>query len=326
MMKAIPGVMDLAAAGQIGAGEAANLRRRRSIPLASKRQSLLRLADLLAAAANASTADNSDLAFAYRMPVPSLPHPGKRPDLATMMALLANNGLNASDAATSLKTMTLRLTAPTAQAAKEMKRLGINVFNADGSMRDYHDIIVDLTKASSGLRTSSGRWPLAPSSAPLTCAANILVKEGQRATRRWRLPWASSSAEAANAQNKGLAGAMQSIMGTIESLQIKLATPFEPQITAWTDQVNGFIKSLGDLPQPVINAALAFGAFAVALGAVLLAGAGIGKVLEIFTATKQLRPSVDFARPVSIAAAAAILWAAANEPRLFRVRALLPRR
>ena len=74
---------------------------------------------MLAAAANASSADIKDFAFGVQNAGSVFAANGQSVDtLATMMALLANNGIDASTAATSLKTMTLRLTAPTNVAAK----------------------------------------------------------------------------------------------------------------------------------------------------------------------------------------------------------------
>jgi TP901 family phage tail tape measure protein len=315
VMDAIPGVMDLAAAGAIGVEEAASLTAATLNTFGLEASKSAEVADVLAAAANASAADITDLAFGVQNAGSIFAASGQSVQtLATMMALLANNGLNASDAATSLKTMTLRLTAPTAQAAKEMKKLGINVFNADGSMRDYHDIIVDLSRSTAGLTDQQRSMALSTIfGADAMRAANIMVKEGATGYEAMSkaVEQQGAAAQMANAQNSGLSGAMEQISGSIESLMTKLALPFLPTISAWMTQLTDLINKMGELPQPVINAALAFGVFAIALGAALLAGAGIAKVFEVFTATEAATTigAVSLSL-LGLALAAAALWAA----------------
>lgn len=278
VMDSIPGVMDLAAAGQIGVADAANLTAAALNTFGLKASDSTHVADVLAAAANASTAEVSDLAFGMQNAGTVFASSGQSVEtLATMMALLANNGLNASDAATSLKTMTLRLTAPTTDAAKEMKRLGINVFDASGNMRDYHDIVGDLQGAMAGLSDQQQAAAMTTIfGTDAIRAANIMVKEGTKGYEDMnaKVMQQGASADMAAAQNSGLAGAMEQISGSIDSLMTKLALPFLDTLAGWMGKLTEFINKLGDLPQPAVKAGLAVAGFATALGAALLLAAG----------------------------------------------------
>lgn len=72
-------------------------------------------------------------------------------DTITALALLGNNALKGSDAGTSLKTMIMRLVAPTDAAKKQMDALGISIYDAQGAIRPFPDILSNLQQAFAGL-------------------------------------------------------------------------------------------------------------------------------------------------------------------------------
>jgi TP901 family phage tail tape measure protein len=313
IMGAIPGVMDLAAAGQIEVAEAADLTAATLATFGLAAEDSTKIADLLAAAANASTADVRDLAFgvanagsvfaAVDQPVENL---------ATMMALLANNGLNASDAATSLKTMTMRLTAPTEKAANVMKRLGINVFDAEGNMRDYQDIIGDLELATKSL--SDEQQAAAFNTifgADAIRAAIIMSKEGVAGFEAMETAVTEQGAAAAmaEAQNSGLDGAIKSMEGSIESLQIKLALPFLETIAGWMEKLTELVNKMGEIPQPVVEATLVFLGIAGAAGLAMVAISGVAIAIGALKTAGMLGivgPMLGVV--LGLAAAVALLW------------------
>jgi len=86
----------------------------------------------------------------------------------------------------------------------------------------------------------------------------------------------------------------------------KLALPFLDTISGWMGGLTDFVNQLGDLPQPVINASLAFLGFAAAVGAVLLAAAGIATVIGALATPIGLVALVV----LGLAAAVAALWLA----------------
>jgi len=72
-------------------------------------------------------------------------------DFNTAVAAVASNFASGSDAGTSLKTMIQRLVPQSKEAAGAMADLGLEFFNADGSMRDMAEIAGELNRAFSGL-------------------------------------------------------------------------------------------------------------------------------------------------------------------------------
>jgi len=68
-------------------------------------------------------------------------------DATASLAIMSNAGIRGSDAGTSLKTMLMRLMAPTDKAAAELKSLGISIYDSEGNMRNMTDIIGQFNAA-----------------------------------------------------------------------------------------------------------------------------------------------------------------------------------
>ena len=153
-MKAIPGVMDLAAAGDLSVAQAAEIASNALNSFHLPADKAKDVANLFAAAANASSIEVTDMAQSMAQASAVAASYGQSIETAsTAIALLGNNGLKGSDAGTSLKTMLSRLAAPTEEAAALMKQLGVNVYDAQGKMRPLNEIMVELQKGLHGTMT-----------------------------------------------------------------------------------------------------------------------------------------------------------------------------
>jgi len=139
-------------------------------------------------------------------------------------------------------------------------------------------------------------------------AALILAQEGTQGYTDMAAAVNEQGAAAAmaGAQNSGLAGAMEQISGSLESLGTKIALPFLDTIAGKVGELTAFINTLGELPQPVINAGLAFAGFAAAIGLALVAAAGIAGVIGALATPIGLVVLVV----LGLAAAVAALWLA----------------
>ena len=112
-------------------------------------------ADVFAAACNNSALDVDSLSSSMSVAAPVFAAAGYSVnDAALYMGVMANNGIEANKAANSLKTGIARLVSPSKQGAEMMKKLGISVTNADGSMKDSVTIQKELHDAFSKLSES----------------------------------------------------------------------------------------------------------------------------------------------------------------------------
>ena len=72
-------------------------------------------------------------------------------DCATAIGLMANSGIKASQAGTSLRSIFTRMAKPTKEVQGAMDALRISLTKSDGSMKSLNEIMVDLRKGFSGL-------------------------------------------------------------------------------------------------------------------------------------------------------------------------------
>jgi hypothetical protein len=238
---------------------------------------------MLAAAANASSVDISDLAAAMKMSGAVFAS-NKQPmdDMVTALAMLGNAGLKGSDAGTSLKTMLLSLAAPTAKAKGVLADMGVAVYDASGNMRSFETIIADLSVATAGMTDAQRNAALS------TVFGSDAIRAATILTRDYSTSWdgiagalnnGSAASDVANARMKGVGGAIEYLKGSIDSFLIGAALPYMAVIGEIIRSGADMLTAFGALPQPVMDAAVAFGAVLAAAGPVMLAITGITAAL-----------------------------------------------
>ncbi len=284
IMASIGGVLDLAAAGGVSLAEAANITTAalNSFGLAASESSWV--ANLLAAAANASTADISDLAYGLQQGGFAFAAAGQQvDDLVASLAILTNVGLTGSDAGTALKNAFIRIIDPTKEAKGVMDALGISFFDAQGNMLPLADIIDILNTSMAGM--SQEQRLAALSTIFLSDGAKAMIplldagKEGFLQMKE-AVNQAGAAAQAANARMSGLSGAVEYFRGSVDSALISVASRFLPTLSALVRFVADLITQFTELPQPIQNAALAFGAVLAAAGPLLLALSGVAAAIS----------------------------------------------
>jgi TP901 family phage tail tape measure protein len=140
-------VLSLAKAGNLDVADAASIAAKALNAFGLAGSEAVRVADLLAAAANASSADVADISLGLAQVGAGAKQMGVGlQDTIAALALFTNAGIRGQDAGTSLKQMFIQLASPTKQASELMKSLGLNFFDAAGNF-------VGLEKASGLLQT-----------------------------------------------------------------------------------------------------------------------------------------------------------------------------
>lgn len=72
-------------------------------------------------------------------------------DVALATGLMANAGIKATQAGTSLRSIISRMAAPTGAVQKTMDQLGVSMTDSNGKARPFRDVLVDLRKSMSGM-------------------------------------------------------------------------------------------------------------------------------------------------------------------------------
>ncbi len=260
-MAAAKGTLQLAAAGALSEAEAAETAANALNMFGLQGDEATRVANLLAAAANSSSAEVRDIADSLQMSG-SVAAAAKMPieDLVTAISQMANAGIKGSDAGTSIKQMLLSLQAPTDKAQALMDEYGIAIYDAQGAMLPLPSLIGQFTKAlGEGAQVTS-------TSTALTAAE---AKELERLQKQQ-----AKVTQALADYDKGIKGVGQSekargkSIADLKAEQANLAQAMEPYRTK-AGEVKTAVRAL---TQEERNAALAtiFGSDAVRAANILL--------------------------------------------------------
>lgn len=126
----LEGALSLATAGELELADAAEIASTALNAFKDDNLSVMRAADLLAGAANASATSVGEMKYGLSMVSAVASGVGLSfEDTAASLAVFAQNGLKGSDAGTSLKTMLLRLSPTTKEASTAFSQLGLSAYN-----------------------------------------------------------------------------------------------------------------------------------------------------------------------------------------------------
>lgn len=111
-----------------------------------------RFTDVLAQTMRSSNTDVAGLGEAFKYVAPLAGTMGYSvEDVSLALGTMANSGIKASQAGTSLRRLLLNMSKPTDDVAAAMKELDINMFNVDGSAKPLREVLESVrTSLSSG--------------------------------------------------------------------------------------------------------------------------------------------------------------------------------
>lgn len=250
VMAASKGVLSLAKAGQIETGEAAQVTARALNAFGLAGSEANRIADLLAAGANSSTASVQDMALGLQMAGAQSHSMGvSLQDTVTALSLFSNAGINGSDAGTSLKQMFLQLANPTDKAAGLMKQLGLDFFNAQGNFIGLSSTAQQLKEKLSGLTMEQRNAALATIfGSDATRVASILAQGGAESFDKMSaaVNRTGAATELAAAQNSGFNGALDNLKSTAETAMIEIGQTLLPIVTQELKKATDAVGNLTD--------------------------------------------------------------------------------
>lgn len=305
-MDAAKGTLQLAAAAGISAGEAATIQSSALNSFGLSAEYAGKMSDILANAANASSAEITDIAYGLQAGSAVANQFGiSAKDTAATLALLANNGIKSSDAGTLLKTALLHLAAPSDQASGALDELGVKAYDAQGNFVGLQTIMGQLQEASKRLTPEMFQQNAAIAfGSDAARLAGIGAKEGAQGfgAMAQAMDRSGAAADVAAARTKGLPGAMERIGNAVESFSLALYDVISGPAERWADRLaegigkaeDGFKAAIpyvkdfiGEIDRSgvigVATGALS-GLFNI-IGEVVTAGIGIGK---FFADNKEL--------------------------------------
>ncbi len=243
---ALKSTMDLAASSGMELGDAANTVVQAMGGFGLSAKDSAQAVNALAGAAAASSTDVAPLADALSQCAAQAHTAGwSIQDTTAVLGAFADAGITGSDAGTSLKTMLQRLGAPTGAAAKEMKSLGINVWDSSGHMKDAGGIAQELQSKMGGLSDKQKQAALTTIfGSDATRAATVLMGEGSTGLAKYTKATNDQTAASrlANSQMGPTEKAMEQLKGSLETAAISIGTMLLPMV----QKLTGFVKGLAD--------------------------------------------------------------------------------
>lgn len=309
---ALAASMDLAAAGQLNLADAAATTVQMMGSFGLGAGDATRIANALAGAANASSADVSDLTQAMSQCSAQAALAGwSLEDTAAALALFADHGVKGSDAGTSLKTMLQRLAAPTDQAAEAIAAYGLNIRDSNGKMKDISGIADELTGKLGSLSDAERDAALQTIfGSDASRAAAILMQSGSEGLAKYIAATndATAAETMANAQKGELSWALENMGGAVESASIAFGTALAPAITAVAGVIGNVAEAFASLPAGVQTGIAVVLALVAALGPLLMV---IGSVVAALPAISEGFAVLGGALAIPLAPAAAVVAAIA---------------
>lgn len=257
------------------------------------------VADVVQMAANVSKLGMADFGLAMQYAgAPAAALGVNIEELSTAMAIMSNNGIEASTIGTSLRSTMSRLASPPKEAAAAIDQLGIHLQNADGSFVGITEAISQMREAMDGM-TDTQQVGIAKAIAGEDAFSGLLalIKTSPEAYKEVEdsiKNSTGSSHEAYVKMQNTLKGSINAMKSAVESLAISFGSTLAPSVKTAADAIKSIADFLGGLSPAarsvVANIALSvvgFTAFSFVMSKVLKAGGSmimmysrIGNVLK----------------------------------------------
>ncbi|HDR6286393.1 TPA: phage tail tape measure protein [Bacillus cereus] len=322
---AIPSVLNLAAAGAIDLGSAADIASNIMTGFGLSAQDTGHATDVLAKTFTTANTDMNQLGMAMKYVAPVANALGwDIEDAATAVAKMSDAGIQGSQAGTSLRAALLSLANPTGQTAKAFDKLGISVVDANGQFKPLPELIGHISGKMEGM-TDAQKTVTAAQLVGTEASAGFLalLAQGQPALQKYKTTLEESGGTAervAKIQQDTLIGAWNQVKSASEGLAINLGQALLPAFTAVAQGAAILIGGLSQLDPAFLAGGLAAAAFAS--GAILVAN-NMSKVIaavRLLGATLLTNPATAWVAGVSLAVGAltTVLMKASGSTREYK--------
>lgn len=248
-MTAAKGTLQLAAAAQVEAAQAAEIQSDALNQFGLAATEAGHVADVLANTANAASGEITDVANALKYVGPVAKTIGVDIDnVATAIGLVATQGIRGEQAGTSLRGMLASLSAPSKPAAEALKALGIEAFTAEGKFVGLRSVTEQLAEAKGRLTeaefiaataTAFGNEGMTIASA-LASTGAVAFDDMAKAVSR-----SGGAADVAAAKTKGLGGAWEAFTSQAETTGIEVYEAIDGPLENLVRSATGHMESLG---------------------------------------------------------------------------------
>jgi len=283
----LAGALDLASAGELGVADAAEIAATAMTQFKLSGKDVPHIADLLAAGAGKAQGEVSDMAMALKQGGLVAAQMGLSIEETTgTLAAFASAGLIGSDAGTSFKQMLLQLANPSDKAARTMKELGVNAYDASGAFVGIAPLAEQLKTKLSGLSQEQRDSALATIfGSDAIRAASVLYSNGAAGIADWttKVNDQGFAAETAAIKTDNLKGDIERLGGSIDTALIQQGSGANDALRGLAQGAGLLVDGIGNLPESVSKVGLALGAIGT------VGGLGAAGLLKAASAASEAR-------------------------------------
>ena len=272
IMAAMPGVLNLAAAGQLEMGEATDIATSIMAGFNIKAQGMTRVSDVIAASATSAKTTVSEMGIAISKAAPLANTLGiSLEQTSAAVAILQNKGIAAEEAGVGFRNMMIRLLDPVKSARDAMEEFGVDSdWVAEQMGKGKWDVILKRFNEA-GLDAAAMTTIFGARAANMALILGPAVDEVNKLTTSLENSGGAAQ-RMAEQQMAGLVGSFKTMMSRVESLMLNLGdSGLTGIMIKMLDTVTRGIDIFMAMPAPIKTIAVA-----VLAAGPLLIGLGIG--------------------------------------------------
>lgn len=250
-------------------------------------------ADVFANACNNSALDINSLSESMSIAAPIFSAAGYSvEDAALYMGTMANAGIEASEAANSLKTGFARLISPAKDGATWLARLGFEVTDSNGKMKDtvtiqkeLHDQFAKLNEASQIEAASAifGKNQMAKWLALINTAPEDVAELSDE------LKAQGTTLEMAEAMMGGFGGSIEKLKSSLDVLATSFGKIIAEYLTPMIEKAQAWLDKFNEMSDEEKDHIVKIAALAAAIGPLLMGG---GKLIALIGKIMQFAPKI----------------------------------
>lgn len=281
MIDGIGGIMSLAAADGLDLATTSDIVTDALTAFGLQASDSAHFADVLAQASSSANTNVSMLGESFKYVAPVAGSLGYSvEDIAVALGLMANAGIKSSQAGTTLRAAMTRMVKPTKQAKMAMDEYGLSITNQDGSMKSYAEVM-DMLRGKLGGLSEAEQAKTATILFGQEAMSGMLAIINASEKDYNNLSDAIANADGragsmAETMMNNLGGAIEQLMGALESLAIKFGTALTPMIRKFAESITQVVENLNKMSDAEVQQIIQIAGVVAAIGPLLLM---IGKLV-----------------------------------------------
>ena len=278
MLDGIDGIMNLAAADGLDLATTSDIVTDALTAFGLKASDAGHFADVLAKASSSANTNVSMLGESFKYVAPVAGAMGYSvEDVGVALGLMANSGIKAGQAGTSLRAALTRMSKPTDDAAAMMEKYGISIANSDGTMKSLSDVMGILRTSMGGL-TEAEQIQAATTIFGQEAMSGMLAIINASEEDYNKLTEAIGDADGtaksmADTMNDNLSGQLTLLKSQLEGVAIQIGEKLIPHIrnflthvSEWITKFSELFKTHGDLIIKIAGVVAAIGPMLLVVG------------------------------------------------------------